>query len=293
MMPRSLVGVVCCILACTSVAFAQPQPLPEALSDPQFLSSRSWKGDKGLEAVVRNWPAYTEKQGFDDKTVLNRAEVTVLGSTFEAEYRVFKTDSLAEIVLLGDEPGDFCPTFLAWATKRLGSANKVIDLSNLGQQDAWASVTADWLFGQTRVQLSCAGAKLYSKWIRPGLVVLMYRHKDQLKALEDLIYIECSATRKVVGRLADGRTEEAEPLTLIIDPNNRRVIRSDKSAFLKTDNYTDDEILASYEEKSAKGEFRLNRVTGHYRWNVRMKEDSRNGVDQWGKCSRADPSRKF
>lgn len=295
MTPRVLVGIVAGILAWASVTFAQPQPLSEALSDPQFVRNLSWKADKDLEAVVRNWPAYTGAQGFEDKTVLKTADVTILDTVFTAEYRVFKANSFAEVVLLhkSNYGEDFCPAFLGWTGKRLGKPDKVLDRSVLGRDSSFNDVAADWLLGQTRVQLTCAGAKLYGGYV-PAIAVLIYRHQDQLKALEDLIYIECSSTKKYVGPLlADRPTEDGPPLTLIIDPNGGKLLGRDKSLFLKPDKYTDEEILASEEDDKRKQDFRLDRVTGNYQWNIRLKSDTRNGLNQWGRCSRVDPARKF
>jgi hypothetical protein len=227
--------------------------------------------------------------------VLNKTEVTVLGTTFTAEYRVVNADSFSEIIVshkskLGE---DFCPAFVEWATKRLGKPDKTLDRSTSAKDGSWNRVTADWLLGQSRVQLNCAGAVMYGGYI-PAVAILVYRHKDRLNGLEDLVYIECSLTKKYLGPLfADRPTEEGAPLTLIIDPNDQRLLRRDKSAFLETNKYTDQEILAAEENDKTQSRFRLDRLTGNYQWNIRLKQDGRNGLDQWGKCTRVDPSRKL
>lgn len=292
-------GILCIVivystLIWTSIISAQPNLLPEALLDPQFLRSCTWKEDKGIQEIVKKWPSYTEKQGFSDKTVLNQTQVTILGITFRAEYRVFNTDSLAEITLWHEnEYGeDFCPTFLELVTKRLGKPDKIIDQSSSAKDSSFYNVTADWLLGQSRVQLWCSGMTLDGKFI-PVLAVLRYDHKDHLKALEDLIYIECSVTRKFVGSISSETTEERPPLILIIDPNGKKLLSRDKSSFLKTTKYTDEEILASKEDEKGKADFQLDRVTGNYKWIFRLKPNSSDGMDSWGKCSRVDPGRKF
>ena|SRR5947208_14209982 len=73
-----LVAVICCVFLAASFALAQPKLFPQALSDPKFLSNLTWKSDKGIEALVKDWPPYTEDQGFDDKTVLSSTEITIL-----------------------------------------------------------------------------------------------------------------------------------------------------------------------------------------------------------------------
>jgi hypothetical protein len=288
------VVIVCSILIWASIISAQPNLLPEALLDPQFLRSCTWKVDKRIQEIVSNWQGYTEKQEFVDKTVLNKVQVTVLGITFTAEYRVFITDSLAEIVLFsGSDYGeDFCPAFLGWATKHLGKPDKIIDRSSLGRDSSFNDVTADWLLGQSRVQLGCSGTNIHGKFI-PIIASLVYSHKDRLKALEDLIYIECSLTTKYVGSLSARKMEEGPPLTLIIDSNRRELLKRNKLLFLKTTKYTDEEILASTEDEKGKQDFRLDRVTGNYEWIIRLKPNSRDGADCWGKCLRVDPGRRF
>ena len=292
-------GILCILIVCstlvwTSVISAQPNLLPEALFDPQFLRNCTWKEDKRIQEIVKNWPSYTEKQGFRDKIVLNKGQVALLGIKFTAEYRVFNTDSLAEIVFWHEQDygEDFCPAFLELTTKHLGKPDKIIDRSSSGKDSSLYDVTADWLFGQSRVQVMCSGLTLNGKFI-PVIAALRYDHKDRLKALEDLIYIECSVTKKFVGSISSGTTEEGPPLILIIDPNNKRLHGRDKRLFLETTKYTDEEILASKEDQKGKADFRLDRVTGNYKWIFRLKPNSNDGVDFWGKCSRVDPGRRF
>jgi len=274
---------------------AQPKLFPQALSDPKFLSNLTWKSDKGIEALVKDWPPYTEDQGFDDKTVLSSTEITILGTTFAAEYRVFKEDSLSEIVLVDKSAFSekFCPSFIDWVTERLGKPNKVLDRSIFGKTNSLNDFAADWLLGQTRVQLNCFGTTRDGKYIS-GSAILAYRHKDRLKALEDLIYIECSSTIRYTGSLFAGRpTEDGAPLTLIIDPNSERLLRRDKSSFLETTKYTDEAILASEENEKGKQDFQLDRVTGNYQLNLRLKRYPGTAMTQWGKCTRIDAAKRF
>ncbi len=292
-MLRAVFGVVCCIVAWISVAFAQAQTISQALSDPQFVRTWTWKAGGSLETMLRDWPAYTGRQEFDDKTVVSSAQMTILGNAFTTEYRVFSNNSQAELAIYSDSHSeDFCPAFLGWVSKRLGRPSKIVDLSKIGRESGFADVTADWLLGQTRVQLSCFEAKVHNRYI-PGLAVLLYRRKDRLKVLEDLAYIDCSSTKKYVGFLADRRTEETVLLRLIIDPNRGLLLWPDTLPFLETRKYTDKEILASIEDEKVRHDFRLDRMTGSYQWNVRVKEDSRTGVDQWGNCSQVDPPGMF
>lgn len=292
-------GILCIVivystLIWTSIISAQPNLLPEALLDPQFLRSCTWKEDKQIQEIVKNWPSYTEKQGFSDKIVLNEGQVVLLGIKFTAEYRVFNSDSLAEIVLLSHQNygEEFCPAFRELATKHLGKPDKIIDRTNLEKDGYLYDVTTDWLFGQSRVQLKCSGMTLNGEFI-PIFAALRYDHKDHLKALEDLIYIECSVTRKFVGSLSTETTKERPPLILIIDPNNKQLLGRNKGSFLKTTKYTDEEILASKEDQKAKADFRLDRVAGNYEWILRFKPNSHDGMDSWGKCSRVEPGKKF
>jgi len=274
-----------------------PLPFPAVFVDRGFLIGRSWKGDEEIERVMQNWPAYNDKQGFDDKTVLRRVTVSILGRPFDAEYRVFKNDSTQEVAVFGSDFGeDFCSALFDWAMKNLGKPAKVLEWSNSRSvrtwTETWSQKDADWAVGTGRIQIACAGLKIADEYV-PALSTLIYRHETQLKPLEDLVHITCSSTKKYVGRFVERSLEESAPLNLILDPNHSKILRRDRTAFLETKKFTDEEILASKEDPKGTMLFRLDRIAGSYHWTIRLKDDKSTGIDQWGNCTRIEPGKKF
>jgi len=291
-MLRTLPALLCGLAISTTAVFADPPiPFPDALVDPAFLVTRTWKADEGLDSVTRNWLPYTGEQGFEDRTVTRRSQVTLLGRPFDAEYRVLTADSLLEIVFIGNRFDElFCSELFDWASKHLGKPSTKLDRS----KDALESVhiEADWTIGEGRVQISCAGVKI-GDGSMPGLAMLVYRHQSHLRRLVDFVYIECSSTKRYVGKLSGSSTEDEAALTFIVDPNSSKILRRDKRPFLDTRKFTDEQIVASIQDEKRSDYFVLDRVTGNYQWQTRLKNDKNTGLDRWGKCLRIDPGKKF
>jgi hypothetical protein len=285
------------VCAVNAGAEQSAQPFPEVLFQRQFLTARSWKADEALDFATRNWPTYAEKQGFEDKTVLRRTTVNVLGSPFTAEFRVFKYDATQEVAVFGRDYGEaFCSTLFDWAIKNLGEPAKILEWTETSAvrtvTNTWSEKDADWAIGQGRVRIGCSGLKIGDGYV-PALSTLIYRHQAQLKPLEDLVYIECSSTQKYVGKLSERSTEESAPLSFIVDPNRQKILRRDRSPFLETTTFSGEEILASKEQEKGTNTFRLDRITGGYQWTTRLKGDTSTGMDRWGKCVRIEPGKKF
>ena len=291
--------VISALVDGTPLLFAQTRKMPSELLSQDFLRARSWKADKGLEAFVHDWPRYSGNQE-NDRTTISNVSIDLLGVTFEAQYRVFKSDDsflaeYAEIALLHKDKysENFCPSLLSSLTAGLGEPSKILDRSTVLKDSGFYHHSADWLIGQTRVKFDCSGMVMHGSYI-PVAASLIYRYRDHLKPLEDLIVVECSKTTKYVGPLfRDYAVEQSAPVTLIIDPNDRNLLRRDKLPFLKTVKYTDDEIIASEDAENGKQDFRLDRLTGNYEWKIRTKRDLSNGSDNWGKCSRVNAERRF
>jgi hypothetical protein len=165
-------------------------------------------------------------------------------------------------------------------------------MSRSGKEQSWVELEADWLFGQIRVQATCGGVRMGDTFI-PAAVHVLYRHHTRLKALQDLVYIQCSVTKKYVGTLDKGTTEQGAPFALIIDPNRERLLRADKSPFSQTERYSDEEIVTAERTDERSVILKLNRVVGSYLMEVRLKKNPNTGLDQWGKCERVNPERKF
>lgn len=296
---RLFVALAFYLFICTSFGFSQTDFFPKELLSPDFIRNLTWKTDPRLAQIVNKWPAYIGEQGFEDRIVLNQTETRIMGVKFQVEYREFKANSMGEILLLtgvkDDHGKDFCTSFVEWGAKHYGKPHKVIDLSTVPNKEGgfFENLWADWEIGQTRIKMVCSGAVVYGSYI-PGVSLVMYRQKDQEKALEELIYIECSRTSKDFGPLfKDSPIQQQPPFILIINPNDRDLRRQDKSFFLKTNKFSDAEILASEENEKGTHEMRIDRTTGNYEWKIRMKPDIRNGVDQWGKCSQYIPKKQF
>src|SRR6185503_2735104 len=99
-----------------------------------------------------------------------------------------------------------------------------------------------------RVYLICAGLQIGDTYAAVS-PVLMYRHKDKQKALQDLVYIECTYKRRIIGVDGIGPVEERPPVHFIIDPNHNRLLRNDRSRYFETKKFDDNEIVASKDDE--------------------------------------------
>ena len=288
----AFVALFFCIASFAGAAPAQEvRQLPEVLTNPQWLSGRTWKLDGDVEGLVRDWPVYGEKQQFEEKTVLKRTRLKVLGGIFDAEYRVFKKDQVAEIAIYGNEFGQrFCSAFLDRSEGRLGKPSKLFDLSQ-GQGQSYVEIRAEWLLGETRVQFVCTGTTFSAKFI-PLLATIVYQQKDSPRTPLDLVYLECSAsTTRDVGPDSPKPADQEAPMVVIIDTFREALLSQSKVYLGKTTKYSEKEISVSLETDKSIGVFRLDRITGAYLWTARAKGDSRLTLNSSGKCS-AIPSEK-
>jgi hypothetical protein len=121
----------------------------------------------------------------------------------------------------------------------------------------------------------------------------VYRHKDKLAPLHDLVHIECSSKRKTFGMGASATVEEGPPLPLIIDPNRNRLLRRDRSQYFETKKFDDNEILALKEDDRLTSTIRIDRISGSYRWTIDYKRQPPSGSEYWGKCIVVEPGQKF
>lgn len=280
------------------VRAVEPRIIPplDALLDPTLLASLSWKSDRKMEELVRTWPSYLGKQGFEEKLVKRQAEVEILGTRFTAEYRVYKGADIAEIVFISksDQVGEFCSKFYEWTQTKFGSPAHFIDRSTLASEDSFKDISADWLFNSVRVQMGCGELKVYKEYISL-LASIMYRHKEYLEGLKALIYIECTALKDTT--VFEGTKSESastRPSRMwIIDPDRKALLHLKKHPFGKTNSYSDEVIEATQQVKDGTIEININRVTGNYLMKVRTQKDSNNVMEEWGTCSKIEPKQKF
>ena len=276
---------------------AEVQPFPAELRDPTFLRQLTWLADKSLENAVAGWPEYTGNQGFEEKTVKRRTRIRIgeFESFFEAEYRIHKSKGDAEIILMNTGASEVtadCDTLFTWTKQAFGQPETVVNLSTPKSDNSFTDLSADWLFGETRVQFSCSGVWIGNKFI-PALTSLRYNQRERLAALEDPIHLECSAQQRWTSHELDQTVRERPPIGFIINPNSNSLLRANGSFFGKTEKFTDEEIVAGFEDETAAVQIRIDRVTASYLLTGRGKKDSRIGFDQWGKCLRVAPGKKF
>ncbi len=285
-----ILPILCLDVSMLHAAPEDAHQFPESLRDPTFLRHLTWLADKRIESVVAGWPEYSGAQGFQDKIVHRHTRIRILESLFDAEYRTYKTKADGEIVMYGGagEVTADCDALSTWVEQVFGRPEKVVDL---GMPNRLADKSADWLFGETRVQFVCGGVWIEREFI-PAAVALRYNRRDRLAALEDPIQLECSSQERYVGGISDKTVRDGPPVVFILDPNWHRVLRANKSPFGKTEKFTDGEIVAAQEDEKAVSRIRFDRVTGSYLLSIRLKAGS-GGLEKWGKCVRVDPGKKF
>ena len=139
-------------LGTTLPLFAETLNYPDQLLSQDFLRARVWKADKGVEALVRDWVPYSDSQGFEDRTIVSSAIVKLLGINFRAEYRLFKPDSVGEILVLHNDDYNekLCASLISLFSNRLGKPRIILDRSTAAAGNGFYRNTADWLLGQTR-----------------------------------------------------------------------------------------------------------------------------------------------
>lgn len=268
----------------------------DSLFDPTFIGSLSWNADNKIEEVVHTWPSYSGRQGFDNKLVRRQGEVEILGTKFEAEYRVYKETDKAEVTFIAPlkaQPGPFCLKFREWIQTKLGKPAVFIDTSIL-PPGKFIAIEADWLFNAAIVEMSCDESPVVDN-VYIGLVTVRYSHKDHLEPLKALIPIECIGSKRThtINGDTHARLVTDPPIKWIIDPNGKRLLRPDRSSFGKTESYSDEMIAVSKEGDDIKIEVRIDRVTGNYLLKMDRTKESARGFEEWGRCSRIEQAQKF
>ncbi len=271
---------------------AEVQPFPKELRDPAFLRQLTWRADKRLENVFAGWRKFSsDEQILDDLIIQRGAIIRILESDALAVYATYKTEGDAQLVIdwRGDTATVDCDALFAWVKGALGQPEKVIDLSSISAGNI-ANLKADWLFGETGVRLVCIGGWIEGKYI-PAVTFLTYNQRKRLAALKDPIQLECSSQERRIG--GDDQTlHEVPPIGFIIDPNDKELLRgANKVPYEKQEKFTDEEIVAGFEDEKGAVQIRIDRVTANYMFTLHLKNGY--GFEQWGKCVSVAPGKKF
>src|SRR5579863_2515574 len=281
---------LCSLLATVSFPHAQEVAnFPTELSSTDFLNNLTWKSDDNLNQIIASWPKFSGPQGFQDKSVEKRTTVKLLGGDFMAEYRVFHKDNASELVFFSDEqfPREFCGESLNWATGKFGQPEGLADI----QTETAVKIRGSWRLGNTRVRLVCIGYQGEMKFIS-GLAILAFAPLHYSIPVENLAYIECSGTQRNFAGASDLGQRDGTPFSLIIDSNEKVLLKRDGLPFLQTDQFSQDEIKASEKIKTVELNFALDRITGSYKYDV-IFENQSGRSEEHGKCSKVDKARKF
>jgi hypothetical protein len=295
--------ILCLDASLLYAAVDDPQPFPKELIDPSFLRQLTWRADKRIEQVVAGWPTYPDDQESQNWIVRRRTTIRILGSLFDAEYRTYKNNSETEIIVEAKGPDmvtDDCNPLLAWVKRALGQPKKVVDLTAefeiIGGPTNTATVKdfkADWLFGDSRIWFACFAAVSKAE-VTSIVISLHYAHRERLPALKDPIHLECTVKEKLLGKLADSKVREGAPVRSIADPN-WKTLRWSNAVFGKAERFTDEHIVAVRELEVRNGKWvdriEIDRVTGNYERTLLSPDGNR--LEQWGKCTRVAPGKKF
>jgi hypothetical protein len=292
-MKHSLCLVLAILFLDVSMLSAAPQegqPFPKELRDPAFLRQLTWRADKRLENVFAGWRKFSSDEQIDDDQIIHHgAIIRILESNVLAVYATYKPEGDAHLVIQWSENTATvdCDALFTWAKETLGQPDQVVDLSSAGNI---ANLKADWLFGETRVRLVCIGGWIEGKYI-PAVTLLTFNQRKRLAALKNPIQLECSSQERRIGG-DDQTVREVPPMGFIIDPNDKELLRGkNKVPYEKQEKFTDEEVVAGFEEEKGTVQIRIDRVTASYMFTVRLKDGY--GSEQWGKCVSVAPGKKF
>jgi hypothetical protein len=297
-----VLALLCLDVSILSAAPQEGQQFPKELRDPTFLRQLTWRADKKLENLVAGWwpDEHPDEQSTNDLIVQRFTGIRILESESVAVYRTSKTKSDADIfiALSGDTVTDDCDALFTWTKGALGQPEKVVDLS-MASRTTGTDLSADWLFGKTRVQFMCRGGR---KGTSPPNVVsrtaaLNYGHRERLAVIQDPIHLECSSQQRDIGG-SDQTARDVPPVGFIIDPNSKRLLRGANNVpYEKQAQFTDKEIVVGSDDKEGTVQIRIDRVTASYLLTLRLKNAGGLGsfrrLEQWGKCVPVAPGKKF
>src|ERR1035438_4248784 len=154
-------GFIACTLATltsfipsTDSLAQEPAGIPDWLSNKVKLKKEKWEKSGYLSAITEKWPAYDGEQGLDEKDILKRTELEIMGVRFRAEQHKYRKDETQELVSynLDPYPESFCKSIFGKLTASLGKTNNVAEISHPGYE----SISSSWETGNSIIRFQCS-----------------------------------------------------------------------------------------------------------------------------------------
>jgi len=295
------VAIVVASILGTAAAADDPKvrPFQTSLLNREILDQGSWKDDSLLRDIVASWPRFDGEQGFENKTVVRQSRFLLLDVLLNGEYRVGNTDHAQELFFMPargqDGPDEeWCGVVESKLVEIFGMPNIISDTSKNNR--SWIDRSVEWQGKSGVLRLSCAGVKMYEKYIS-AVTFLAFFHRDIYPALREPIRLVCDGRKRATG-LSDDNVKETSPIHLILDQNAEKVMTISGERLGETEVFEPGLIVLVGETEGSKGEvvpwrFQLDRVAGTYDWKTSRPGTFGHGVHQWGSCRRVSSKPKF
>lgn len=294
------------ISAC--VAFGSEVQFLKALTDKKTLQNLRWDNKEEIERLSKNiWTPFEETS--DDKIIfLKRGSITIGGINFEVIFNKTKSDVKRPyyLGLMAKDygMGDF-EKMREWLNVNYGSNLIQIDHSFSDSLRSSSDKTIQWKFDDTIITFYYLSEYFPStKEFLPFPMVIHYGHSSFYKLLKEDIHISCSQRLSYTGILSSKPPEDNEDLYLIIDENNKTLLKKNKMPLKGKISVTDDNITQYNEEKKDNvisiHRIFIDRNTGVIKRTLKirfMNSDGRlqseSGMEAYGKCKKIEAQKQF
>jgi hypothetical protein len=281
--------------------------IPPEFKNKELLENIKWTDPVYIQAITSGWDKYTGSQYFENaelvggaREVLYTKEMQEYGAAFSATLRRFKSDGVFEFVFVskGDDalPKDFREKFMNYAVKAWGAPLKDIDTSLTDKEGGTDSHDVEWVLGNTQVKFTFSGVDMYGRRIS-SLCALIVTQNGKYPPLKDLIPLKCEGQSRLFGFDDSAETMPELPFIVLLDLNDNRVLRRDKSILGKITQVSDDYFIAEWQDKDTKtgpapilkaNRLTIDRKLGTYEWKGTLVANKSQGKISSGSCEKVN-----
>ena len=172
--------------------------------------------------------------------------------------------------------------------KTWGEPIKSIDNSWRGKEESFDENKTEWLIGNTHIKFSVFGAQIHDTWI-PGICALRITKQGKYPLLKDLIALKCEGQRRLFGFKDSTEIIPVSPFVVLVDLNDNKLLRRDRSTMGKITQASDDYFVAEWQDKNIKNSFTIDRKLGTYEWKATSLESKKSsGAVNWSRCEKTN-----